>query len=75
MRDWYEKRKKQAKTLALREQLKKRRNFKRDILGGYNVHILNYPFNKERKYNIVSTAGEVFKTNDKREFLRFLEGI
>ena len=40
--------------------------------GGYTIYILNYPTNKERKYNAVSTAGDVFKTNDKKEFLRFV---
>ncbi len=72
-RAYYIKHKEQMKTLAAREKLERQREFKRDILGGYIVHILNYPTTKERKYNAVSTAGEVFKTNDKREFMRFLE--
>ena len=72
---YYQKRKEKMKTLAAREKFAREREFKRDVLGGYVVHILNYPFNKERKYNVVSTAGDVFKTNDKQEFLKYLEAI
>lgn len=68
----YIKRKEKMKTLAAREREERRKAFVKDVLGGYTIYILNYPANKERKYNAVSTAGDVFKTNDKKEFLRFV---
>mgnify|MGYP000143278260 CR=1 FL=1 len=68
----YIKRKEKMKTLAAREREEWRKAFVKDVLGGYTIYILNYPTNKERKYNAVSTAGDVFKTNDKKEFLRFV---
>jgi hypothetical protein len=44
-------------------------------LGGYKIFIQNHVKKGERKYNIVDTAGEVFKTNDKNEFFNYLRGI
>lgn len=44
-------------------------------LGGYNIFIQNHVKTGESKYNIVDTAGEVFKTNDKEEFFNYLRGI
>lgn len=68
----YIKRKEKMKTLAAREREERRKAFAKDVLGGYTIYILNYPTNKERKYNAVATTGDVFKTNDKKEFLRFV---
>lgn len=70
--EYRDKRKQKMKTLAVREREERRKAFAKDVLGGYTIYILNYPTNKERKYNAVSTAGDVFKTNDKKEFLRFV---
>jgi hypothetical protein len=47
----------------------------KDLLGGYKIYILDYVKKNERKYNVARTDGSVFKTNNKREFLNFLEGI
>lgn len=46
-----------------------------NILGGYKIFILNYASLKEKKYNIISTAGKIFRTNNKQEFIQYLEGI
>ena len=46
-----------------------------ETLGGYKIFIQNYVKKGERKYNIVDTAGEVFKTNNKDEFFNYLRGI
>lgn len=44
-------------------------------LGGWKMYVLNYASQRERNFNAVSTAGDVFKTNDKREFLAYLEKV
>lgn len=75
LRKNYIRRKEEAKTLAARERKARRKAFAKDVLGGYTIYILNYPTNKERKYNAVSTAGDVFKTNSKAEFLQFVQGL
>lgn len=72
------KRDKIQKKLERREE--KEREFRKkifnlDVLGGYRIYILNYPTKSERKYNVVSTAGDVFKTNSKAEFLQFVQGL
>lgn len=59
-------------TLAKRDKEKRCKSFKTDVLGGYKIYILNYPRKKEKKYNVVSTAGDVFKTDKKEEFLQFI---
>lgn len=43
------------------------------LIGGFKVFILNHVKNGEYKYNVVPTEGEVYKTNDKERFLRYLE--
>ena len=73
--EYRDKRKQKMKTLAAREREARRKAFAKDVLGGYTIYILNYPTNKERTYNAVSTAGDVFKTNSKAEFLQFVQGL
>ena len=46
-----------------------------ETLGGYKIFIQNHVKKGEQKYNIVDTAGEVFKTNNKDEFFNYLRGI
>lgn len=47
-----------------------------DAIGGYKIYILNHTKNGEYKYNIINTVTrEVFKTNDKNEFIKFVEGL
>lgn len=75
LREYRAKRKEKMKTLAEREREARRKDFAKDVLGGYKIYILNYPTNKERKYNAVSTAGDVFKTNNKAEFLQFVQRL
>ena len=53
---------------------KKRPSFD-SIMGEYKVYILNYAKDGECRYNIVSTKGEVFKTNSRKKFLSYLGGI
>lgn len=43
-----------------------------DVCGGYNIYILNKPKPGEYKYTVVSTSGAVYKTNDKAEFMEYL---
>ena len=43
-------------------------------LGGYKIFIQNHTKKGESKYNVIDTAGEVFKTNDRKEFLDYLRG-
>lgn len=75
---------KEERKLALKERRKRQRedrlkmfenNTVAEILGGFKVYIMKYTKKGENKYNVVSTAGEVFKTNDKQKFLKYLEGI
>lgn len=42
-------------------------------VGGFKVYILNHIKSGEYKYNVVPTEGELFQTNDKKEFLRYAE--
>lgn len=44
------------------------------ILGGYKIFIQNHTKKGESKYNVIDTAGEVFKTNNKDEFFNYLRG-
>lgn len=44
-------------------------------IGGYRVYVLNHTKRGEFKYNVVSTKGSVFHTNNKGDFLSFLTEI
>lgn len=46
-----------------------------ECLGGYRIYVLNHTKRGEFKYNVVSTKGGVFHTNDKKIFLNFLTEI
>lgn len=72
-----------TKTARSRELVKKRKiaylekQERKQIssLGGYKIYILNYAKKGESRYNVVSTNGEIFKTNTKQEFMEYLEAI
>lgn len=63
----------QKQTLAQQEFLHERMEFLRNVCGGYKIAVLNYAKKNEFKYNIERTDGRVFCTNNKEEFLTFLE--
>jgi hypothetical protein len=44
----------------------------KDTLGGYKIYILNHPKDGEYSYNITSTEGLLFRTNDKKVFIEAL---
>ena len=45
-----------------------------EILGGYRIYVLNHTKEGEFKYTAVKVhTADVFRTNDKREFLCYLE--
>ena len=67
--------KERLKTLAAREREQRQKEFKKNVLAGWKMYVLNYASQRERKFNAVSTAGDVFRTNDKREFLAYLEKV
>jgi hypothetical protein len=46
-----------------------------EIIGGYKISILNHASQTEKKYNITSTDGNYYATNDKGEFFNYLRGI
>ena len=46
-----------------------------DVLGGYKISILKYAKAGEYKFNIVSTTGNSFKTNDKAKFLNKVQDL
>lgn len=47
-----------------------------EILGGYRIYVLNHCKEGESKYTCVKVAtAEVYRTNDKRKFLSYLEGV
>lgn len=47
-----------------------------EILGGYRIYILNHVKEGEVKYTCVKVStAEVYRTNDKRNFLCYLEGV
>lgn len=54
--------------LAEKEALRKAE----EILGGWKMYYLKHPKKGESMYNAIATTGDVFKTNDKKEFLRFV---
>lgn len=60
---------------AERNRIIKENNDINQCLGGYRIYILNRPKTGECKFNIVPTLGDVFKTNSKQDFIRYLEGI
>lgn len=46
-----------------------------ELLGGWRIYILNHFKQGESKYTAVKVAtANVFRTNDKAEFLKYLEG-
>ena len=53
------------------EELKNAEN----IIGGYRIFILNHASRTEKKYNVTSTDGNYYATNDKVEFFNYLRGI
>lgn len=63
----------QTRTLAQKEFYAAKKDFQTDLLGGFKASILNYTKRGEFRFNIVRTDGKVFKTNNKQEFLDFLE--
>lgn len=56
------------KYLAEKAALKKAE----ETLGGWKMYYLKHPKKGESMYNAIATTGDVFKTNDKEEFLRFV---
>lgn len=46
-----------------------------NIIGGYKISILNHASRTEKKYNVASTDGNYYATNDKGEFFNYLRGI
>lgn len=50
-------------------------NSKFDVLGGYKCYILNYAQKGEFRFNVVSTTGDAFKTNNKSEFIDYITGL
>ncbi len=47
-----------------------------EILGGYRIYILNHTKEGEFKYTAVKVhTADVFRTNNKQEFLCYLEGV
>lgn len=47
-----------------------------EILGGYRIYVLNHVKEGESKYTCVKVStAEVYRTNDKRKFLSYLEGV
>lgn len=45
------------------------------ILGGYKIYILKHVKNGEYRFNIVSTKGEVFRTNTFTDLIDYLYKI
>lgn len=68
-----QRRKEQRTTLAQKDFCKAKRDFSLDILDGYKIHILNYAKRNEYRYNCIRTDGRCYCTNDKQDFLTFLE--
>lgn len=73
MAEYRVKKAQEHKTLAQKQFLSEMLEFQKDVLGGYKIAILNHVRGKEMKYNVVRTDGRVFCTNNKGEFLSFLE--
>jgi len=47
-----------------------------ELLGGYRIYVLNHCKEGESKYTCVKVStAEVYRTNDKRKFLSYLEGV
>lgn len=69
-REYRAREKERRKTLL---EIKKREP--EECLGGYRVYVLNHTKRGEFKYNVVSTKGGVFHTNNKGDFLSFLTEI
>ena len=74
-RRYRQRKKERLKTLAAREREQRQKEFKKNILAGWKMYVLNYAGQRERNFNAVSTAGDVFRTNDKREFQAYLEKV
>lgn len=45
------------------------------VIGGYKISILNHASRTEKLYNIESTEGNYYGTNEKLEFFNYLRGI
>lgn len=47
-----------------------------ELLGGYRIYVLNHVKEGESKYTCVKVStSEVYRTNDKRKFISYLEGV
>jgi len=58
------------------ERLKQMEHLKScEVLGGWRIYVLNYCKDGEAKYTCVKVStADVYRTNDKAEFLKYLEG-
>jgi hypothetical protein len=45
------------------------------MYGGFNVKILNYVREGEKRYVIIPTKGKLLSTNDKEEFIQQIKEI
>lgn len=71
---------KKCHNIKNRASLKKKKKKKRklipfDVLGGFKITIQNYARRGEFKYNILPIGGKIFATNNKQEFMDYLEAI
>lgn len=69
-----------AKKLSIEWQRQNRmskaeQNRQMEVVGGYKMFILNYTKKGEYKYQIVSTNGKSFMTNNSSEFMDKVKGI
>lgn len=46
-----------------------------NIIGGYKIYILNHVKKGEFKYNVISTIGTTFKSNDVNEFHKKIKEV
>lgn len=44
------------------------------FLGGWNIYIQNHSKENEFKFNILSTRGEIYQTDDFNNFINYLKG-
>lgn len=72
--DWQRKNPEKQSEL-IKKSIAKKKNECYAFVGGWKMFVLNYTKKKEYKYTALNTDGQLFQTNNKKDFIDFINEI